>query len=133
MIMMMIATRFSTCSMVVVGLFSVTPALAGPTGGDAVAGAQQFKQKCLMCHTVTPGAKAGAAPNLAGVANRPAAATSFAYSAALKGSKLKWDAQTLNIFLTAPAKAVPGTRMLMPVPDVTARANIVAYLMTLKK
>lgn len=100
---------------------------------DPATGAQQFKQRCMACHSVTAGAKGVAAPNLAGVANRAAASTPYAYSAALKKSGLKWTAPTLSTFLTGPAKMVPGTRMFASVPDQAARDNIVAYLMTLKK
>lgn len=97
-----------------------------------VAGELTFKQRCVMCHTITPGAKGAAGPNLNGVGNRLAASTVFAYSAALKQSKLKWTADNLDKFLTAPSKMVPGTRMFVGIPDPQKRAEIVAYLMSLK-
>jgi cytochrome c len=95
-------------------------------------GGALFKQRCMMCHSVTPGAKPGMGPNLAGVGGRTAASTSFAYSPALKASKLKWDSATLDKFLSGPGKLVPGTRMVISVPDAKQRAALVAYLATLK-
>lgn len=103
------------------------------SAADANAGSQIFKQKCMACHTITPGAKGAMAPNLSGLANRAAASTEFDYSAALRKSKLKWDAATLSTFLTAPSRLVSGTRMIVNVPDDAKRADLVAYLMTLKK
>ncbi|NWK97560.1 cytochrome C [Sphingobium lactosutens] len=88
---------------------------------------------CRVCHTVQKDAKSGLGPNLNGVAGRPAAALpGFTYSAALKGSRLRWDDQTLNDFLAAPMKKVPGTRMPIATPDPAKRAAIIAYLKSLK-
>src|SRR6202035_5031599 len=47
-------------------------------------------------------------------------------------SVLVWDAATLDHFLTDPAKAVPGTTMPIPLPDAGMRADLIAYLATLK-
>lgn len=99
---------------------------------DAGAGATIFRQRCSLCHVVKPGVHGSIAPNLSGVAGRRAASTDFAYSPALKASQLKWDKATLDRFLTAPAKLVPGTRMVFAVPDPKQRADLVAYLLTLK-
>lgn len=100
---------------------------------DAKAGATIFRQRCSLCHVVAPGVRTGMGPNLAGLSGRPAASTDFGYSAALKASKLKWDKATLEKFLTAPGKLVPGTRMVYAIPDPVQRAQVVAYLLTLKK
>jgi cytochrome c len=88
---------------------------------------------CRACHSVQKDAKGGLGPNLNGVVGRPAAALpGFTYSAALKGSKLRWDDQTLNDFLAAPMKKVPGTRMPIGTPDPAKRAAIITYLKGLK-
>lgn len=109
-------------------------ALAGPAlAQDAAAGAALFKQRCTACHTVTPGQAPGAAPNLYGVVGRKAASTPFNYSPALKASGLTWDKATLDRFLTSPMKMVPGTRMLIPISDPKQRADLIAYLGSLKK
>lgn len=107
---------------------SATPALAQ----DAAAGGAQFKARCGACHSIVPGQKAMLAPNLSGLAGRKAGSTAFTYSPALKASGLSWDKATLDKFLAAPMKAVPGTRMVISVPDAKQRADIVAYLSTLK-
>lgn len=99
---------------------------------SAAAGAQQFKTKCSVCHSTKAGAKPGMGPNLAGVAGRNSASTAFQYSPALKKAKLKWTAEQLNAFLSGPSKLVPGTRMAVSVPDAKQRADLVAYLLTLK-
>lgn len=108
-------------------------ALAAPAQAqDAAAGGTLFKGRCMMCHTIKPG-PAGMGPNLFGVVGRPAASTEFAYSPALKKSGLTWDKATLDKFLTSPGKLVPGTRMVFPIPDNKQRADVIAYLASLKK
>ncbi|WP_395337200.1 c-type cytochrome [Novosphingobium sp. BL-8H] len=105
--------------------------LTGQTAGAQTAPAPF--NACRACHSVDKGGKSGIGPNLNGVAGRQAAsAPGFNYSPALKGSKLTWDDQTLDAFLAAPAKKVPGTRMPIATPDPAKRAAIIAYLKSLK-
>lgn len=110
-------------------LAAAAPALAQNAEGGAVV----FKQRCQSCHTTAAGQRSSVGPNLAGVAGRPAASADFNYSPALKASGLTWDAATLDRFLAAPTKTVPGTRMLIPVTDAKQRADVVAFLGALKK
>jgi len=44
---------------------------------------------------------------------------------------LVWDEQTLDTYLTDPAKAVPGTSMMVKLPNAQDRADIIAYLKTI--
>jgi cytochrome c len=101
--------------------------------GDAAAGGLSFMQ-CADCHSTT-GAN-GVGPGLRGVVGRHAgAAADFSYSAAMKKEKaaLVWDAKTLDTFLANPKAMVPGTSMDFPgIADAADRANLVAYLATLK-
>lgn len=100
---------------------------------DTAAGATLYKQRCQMCHSIDPAKTTGIGPNFAGLAGRKAASTAFAYSAALQKSGLSWNGPTLDKFLASPFKLVPGTRMVISVTDAKQRADLVAYLSTLKK
>jgi hypothetical protein len=51
---------------------------------------------------------------------------------AISGSGLTWNANTFIQFLADSSKLVPGTAMTVTVPDETGRANLHAYLATLK-
>lgn len=104
--------------------FSAAGAQAGPDG------ATLFRQRCGSCHQVTPGAASPLAPNLAGVVGRKAASTTFNYSPALKASNLVWTRANLDRFITAPGKMVPGTRMVIAIPDAAQRAAVLNYLAT---
>lgn len=103
--------------------------------GTSVAGAIQrppaFAQ-CAVCHKVEPG-KNGIGPSLAGVYGaRAGHVGSFAYSRAMRQSALVWDAQTLDRYLEAPLKLVPGTRMSYAgLKDPAQRQAVIAYLKTL--
>ncbi len=105
--------------------------------GDAGRGQQSFQVICTVCHSggLGPGntlvIKQG--PTLLGVMGRKAGTSPhFNYTQALKDSGLVWDAAALDHFLTDPAKAVPGTTMPIPLPDAGMRADLIAYLATLK-
>ncbi len=105
--------------------------------GDAARGRAYFQVSCAICHSDTLGPdntvihKQG--PSLVGVVGRSAASNPhFNYSAALRQSGLVWDEATLYRFLANPMVAVPGTAMPMPVPDDASRADVIAYLATLK-
>jgi cytochrome c2 len=105
---------------------------AGP--GDAAAGKAYFSQTCRQCHSAESGDGGGEiGPSLVGVFGRPAGVgdARFNYSNALTDSKLVWNAQTLDRFLTDPATTVPGTTMAVPIPVKTDRDNVIAYFQSL--
>lgn len=92
-------------------------------------GATLFRQRCASCHVAAPTATTRLAPDLIGVTGRKAAtAPRFNYSPALKNSKLTWTRANLDRYLTAPTRMVPGTRMVIAVPDAAQRAAILDYL-----
>ena len=104
------------------------PTNANPANAAANAGRNFFRTQCLLCHSAEVGDSGGAqGPSLAGVVGRKAAATGFGYSAALKSSGLTWDAATLARFLAAPSTVVPGSAMVIAVPQQADRDNLVAY------
>jgi len=88
--------------------------------------------QCAGCHSTEPG-KNLFGPSLAGISKRRAGSLpGYAYSPALKKSGITWNAQTLDRWLTSPAKTVPGTKMpLGGVQDPAARKALVNYLLTL--
>jgi glucose/arabinose dehydrogenase len=106
-------------------LAAALPAL----GLDATAGKRIFRERCSVCHTAEPNDNGGGqGPSLIGVFGRAAAgAPQFAYTQALRDSKLTWDSATLNRFLNSPGGVVPGTSMALSVPDQADRDNLVAY------
>ena len=108
---------------------SASPALAAE---DLGAGQEIYQAQCSACHSNQPGVN-GIGPSLAGVSGRKAGSLSgFHFTPAISGSGLTWDAKTFIQFLADPTKLVPGTAMTVTVPDETGRANLYAYLATLK-
>lgn len=94
------------------------------------AGEKVFAQ-CKACHAIEKGKADGVGPNLYGVYGSKAGGHSatFKYSAAMKASGQTWNDATLNSFLLAPMKAVPGTKMTYGgVKDDAKRAALVYYL-----
>ncbi len=107
--------------------------LAAATPTTAQTPAPAAFNACKACHTVNKGGRNGIGPNLNGVVGRPAASVAgFNYSPAMKASKLRWDAKTLDEYLAGPTKKVPGTRMPIATPDPAKRAAIIAYLTSAK-
>ena len=113
-----------------VALLSAALILPAASAQSAPDGAALYRQRCVSCHSVTAGARAVLAPNLAGVIGRGAATTAFNYSPALKGSRLVWTRANLDRFLTSPMRMVPGTRMVISVADAQQRTAILNYLAT---
>lgn len=93
---------------------------------DALHGEQVYN-RCLACHAL---ASDRVGPRHCGLLGRRAGSVpGFAYSQAMKNSKLVWDEKTLDMFLTKPLKAVPGTSMTYDgVPDGKDRGDLIAYL-----
>ena len=109
------------------------PVKAPATAGHPAAGRQLFQTRCAICHG-PEAAGTALAPSLRGVVGRKAASAPFPnYTPALKASGLVWSSAKLSTFLTAPAKLVPGTAMAISVPKAEERADLVAYLASLKK
>lgn len=122
--------------LLVVAAAMVAPALcaAGPKP-DVENGKATFTTTCGVCHSVQTTGGPNQGPNLLGVVGRQAGSEPHftGYSPALKASKITWSTKTLDKFLTDPSAKVPGTLMPIQITDNKTRADVVAYLATLKK
>lgn len=106
---------------------AVLACAAVPAAAQNNAGAQVFTI-CKTCHSVEPG-RNGVGPSLAGVVGRRSgSAPGYNYSPAMRKAGLTWDAKTLDVFLTAPSRKVPGTKMPISIADPAKRAAVIAYL-----
>lgn len=102
------------------------PALSASAAGDAVAGRALYQTRCSACHSLDYN---GVGPAHRGVFGRAAAqAKGFAYSDALKSSRLVWSEESLDRWLADPEKTAPGQRMGLNVPNAQERADLIAYL-----
>ena len=98
---------------------------AGPA--DQLANGEQVYARCLACHAL---AYDRVGPHHCGLLGRRAGSVpGFAYSQAMKDSRITWDEKTLDRFLAAPTQAVPGTSMTYAgIPDAQDRSDLIAYL-----
>ena len=105
--------------------FAATAA-AAPAQGDSAAGAVVY-ERCAACHAL---AYDRTGPRHCGLIGRRAGSVpGYAYSEAMKKSKIVWSAATLDRFLANPTAAVPGTTMgYAGVADAKERAALIAYL-----
>ena len=97
--------------------------------GNADEGKKYFEMQCIACHSAEADDGGGAqGPSLIGVLGRAVASDKeFSYTKELRESKLVWDPATLERFLTAPDKVVPGTMMVIAVAEQSDRDNLIAY------
>lgn len=87
---------------------------------------------CRSCHSPEKG-KNGVGPSLFGIVGSKAGdIPDYAFSPALKASGIVWNRDKLDTWLQGPMKMVPGTKMVITVPDAARRKAIIDYLETLK-
>jgi cytochrome c len=126
----------SAYRLLIVAAAALAPALcAAGSKPDIENGKATFAVMCSVCHSVQATGGPTLAPNLLGVVGRKAGSEpEFAvYTPAIKASGITWTTKTLDKFLINPMVTVPGTAMPMLIPDNKTRADVVAYLATLKK
>jgi cytochrome c len=119
----------------VAALLATPAAYASDVNGDAVNGKQLFEASgCPACHGVTKEDNAKVGPNLVGVVGRKAGTTPslLGPSENMKKYGVTWSAETLDEFLVNPSAKVPGTAMAGILTDPQQRADVIAYLSTLK-
>lgn len=101
------------------------------SGGDAVRGKEVYAQ-CAGCHSPD---RHRTGPKHCGLIGRQAgSADGFDYSQAMRVSRVIWNAQTLDRFLSAPLSFMPGTKMAIAgVRHSSERSDLIAYLITMNE
>ena len=110
--------------------FAVMPGNYAEAGN--VAQGEHAFMKCALCHAKDKAN--GLGPGLSEVIGRHAGSVpGFRYSEAMKNSNIVWDEKSLDAFLMAPQKDLPGTTMpFAGIPDQQERSDLITYLETLK-
>ncbi|MGH8682706.1 MAG: c-type cytochrome [Burkholderiales bacterium] len=95
-------------------------------GADAVRG-ERIYERCGACHSLD---RDRTGPKHCGLfARRAGSLPDFEYSPAMRASGIVWNEKTLDRFLAAPTKNVPGTFMgYAGVDNPRERADLIAYL-----
>jgi len=108
------------------GLLAAWACASAAATPDAVRGEQVYA-RCQACHAL---AADRVGPRHCGLFGRLAGSVpGFAYSEAMKTSRIVWNDKTLDRFLSAPLAMVPGSSMTYDgVPDPRDRADLLAYL-----
>jgi cytochrome c len=112
--------------LVIAGTLTLMPAGSALADGDIARGRKVY-ERCQGCHSID---RNRAGPRHRGLFGRSAGTVKgFDYSPAMRRSGIVWTAATLDRFLAAPTKAVPGTSMGFDgVRDPRERADLIAYL-----
>jgi cytochrome c len=115
----------------------LTPSISTAEAADAAAGEQVFKKVCATCHSNQAGVnKTG--PSLFGAYGRKAGTADFPRYKGLVGADFTWDAAKLDSYLQDPKAFVLAntqnktTAMTYSLKDAQQRADVIAYLQTLK-
>ena len=101
-----------------------------PAPGDVVRGAALYQVQCTACHAVDSNQTGPAHRGVMG--RRVGSLPGYKYSDELARSRLRWTPQTLNVWLQDPEDLVGGQRMGFQVDNAQERADLIAYLATLK-
>ena len=116
-------------------LLAMPAAYASDIRGDAANGKALFmSSSCPTCHAVTKEDNSKVGPNLVGVVGRKAGTkpSLLGPSENMKKYGVIWSAETLDEFLANPQAKVPGTAMAGILTDPQQRADVIAFLSTLK-
>ena len=101
-----------------------------PPPGDALKGAALYQQHCTACHNIDSNKIGPAHRGVMG--RRVGSLPGYKYSEELAASRLRWTPQTLNKWLGDPEDLVNGQRMGFLIESEQERADLIAYLATLK-
>lgn len=104
-------------------------------GGDPEAGKTVARQ-CVACHNLDKPDAKPTGPSLLGVWGRPAGTDpnyAAKYGPGIKESGVVWDnEEILDKYLENPQNVIKGSRMAFRLSDPKKRADVIAYLKTLK-
>lgn len=131
--MLIVALSLSACESTPAPDTRTDVSLPINTDGDATRGAVIYKEACAQCHQLTPGLnKKG--PQLMNIYGAAAAQLKdYDYSQGLAQSGWVWDAKTLDPYIEDVEKVTTNSKMLAdPMPDASERADVIAYLSTLR-
>ena len=105
-----------------------------PAAGDPAKGKAVFADNCATCHTDAKVSADSTTLSLYGVVGRKSGSNAdFSYSPAMTSAGVTWTPDKLNAYLENPPTVVPGNVMYFPgLPDPAQRADVIAYLATLK-
>ena len=101
--------------------------------GDAERGQVIFEEACSQCHQLNPGLnkKGPQLMNIYGA--KSAQLADFDYSDGLKAAGWEWTAEKLDPYIEDNEKIITDSKMLAdPMPDASERADVIAYLSTLR-
>ena len=100
--------------------------LAESTTPSTAHGAEVY-ERCAACHSLE---RDRTGPRHCGLFGRRAGSVAgFEYSEAMRASEITWDEATLDRFLAAPLRVVPGTSMgYAGIDDARERRDLIAYL-----
>ena len=101
-----------------------------PAAGDVAKGQALYQARCTACHAVDSN-KTGPAHRCV-MGRRVGSLKGYKYSDEMAQSRLRWTPQTLNAWLQDPEDLVAGQRMGFQVDDAQERADLIAWLATLK-
>ena len=92
---------------------------------------ERLALQCRACHSLEAGGADMIGPALYGVIGRAAGSRSgFDYSPALAAGRFVWTLRSLDAWLTAPARFLPGNRMVYAgLANAADRDAVIAYLL----
>ncbi|WP_198327509.1 ankyrin repeat domain-containing protein [Mesorhizobium sp. WSM1497] len=107
----------------------ISPRLAS---ANAQSGKVIYDSTCVACH-LSPGVRIPKKVSLWSIVGRQKGSQAdVQYSSAMKDAGGNWSFEELNLFISNPALALPGTEMSFPgLKDENKRADLIAYLRTL--
>lgn len=108
--------------------FANSEAVSGSVAVDPSRGPVLWR-KCRACHTLEPGERHRAGPNLHGFFGKAAAvAEGYRYSKALIEADITWTDETLDAYLKATQDYVPGSKMYGGLAIERDRRDLIAWL-----